>query len=231
MLTPLQRVLRRTILDVSYKRSFSHIGSCLTAVDAIAAIYNVKKRNDIFVLSNGHAAVAWYAVLYNQKRISQKTLHQLSVHPDRNLKNGIPVSTGSLGHGLPIAVGMAMARKSHVYCMVSDGEMTEGSVWESLRLIREKKIANITIIVNANGWSALGPINRDHLIKQVKGFGFKTKVVNGHTIALLEKVFSNPHQSVIFCKTTVDQYPFLKGVEAHYYLLGKDDYINALKKL
>src|SRR3990167_11062130 len=150
-----QKALRLRIIDMSFQRNLSHIGSCLSAVDIIDAIYKVKKRNEKFVLSNGHAGIALYAILEKNKILSPSITKKLNIHPDRNKKIGIDVSTGSLGHGLPIALGIALAnRNKHVYCIISAGECTEGSIWETLRIASDKKVSNLKIILNANGWGA-----------------------------------------------------------------------------
>src|SRR4030043_2429477 len=176
-LTKDQKETRKRILEISYKRKLSHIGSCISCVDLIHAVYNIKKKEDKFVLSNGHAGVALYTVLEKFGYINKEVSENLHVHPDRNSKYGIDVSTGSLGQGLPIAVGLALSdRYRNVYCVISDGECTEGSIWEALRIISENKISNIKILLNANGWGAYGKVNLDSLLKRLEGFGFK--VVN-----------------------------------------------------
>src|SRR6266498_2327336 len=126
-----QKKLRKRILEISHDLHFSHLGSCLSAVDLIDAIYSIKKSKDKFILSNGHAAVAWYVVLEKYGYIKDKQFYKkLHIHPDRNPKVDIHVSTGSLGQGLPIALGMALSdRKTTIYCMLSDGECAEGSIW------------------------------------------------------------------------------------------------------
>ena len=176
-----QKQLRLRILEISYKRGFSHLGSCLSAVDVISTIYKVKKPSEKFVLSNGHAAVAWYAVLEKEGLLKPKITETLHVHPERNEKYGITASTGSLGHGLPIALGMALAdRKRRVYCMISDGETAEGSIWETLRIARDLKVHNLTVVLNYNGYGAYMSIPKSPLLKQLRGFGWKIKQVDGH---------------------------------------------------
>jgi len=231
-----QKLLRRRIIDVSYKNKLSHIGSCLSSIDLINGVYKYKKINDKFVLSNGHAGIALYAVLEKYNFIKDlETINKLHIHPDRNENIGIDVSTGSLGQGLPIAVGMSLANINRtIYCMISDGEMTEGSIWESLRLISDKKIFNLKIILNANGWSAYDKVNLRRLLKRVKAFGFQVKDINGHDpkeikIALLTKVKTKP--LFIFAYTTVEQLPFLKGMDAHYYFMNDEDYKLSIKFL
>lgn len=231
-----QKSLRKRILELSFQANVSHLGSCLSAVDLIDAVYKIKKRNEIFVLSNGHAGIAWYAVLEKHEYIKNpNVIKKFNIHPDRNPKYGIHVSTGSLGQGLPIAVGMAIAdRKKNVYCMLSDGECAEGSIWEALRVVYEKNVSNLKIIINANGWSAYDRLNLLHLVKRIKGFGFNVEKVNGHNRKKIQHLIKKDYGeklTVIFAYTSVEQFHFLKGQEAHYYILKPEDYELALKEL
>jgi len=201
-------------------------------VDILESIYQVKKKNDIFVLSNGHAAIAYYAVLEEHGLLDKGRIDSLMVHPDASLETGVSVSSGSLGQGLPIALGWALAdRKSVVYCSISDGECMEGSIWESLRIVVEQKVSNLCIVVNANGWGAYRSIDLKVLKRQLKGFGFKVNEVDGHNLRELVAVFeerprlsSESQPEIIFARTTVEQYPFLVGQTAHYHVMTQENY-------
>lgn len=234
-LTENQKILRRRILEICFKRSFSHLGSCLSCVDIIEAIYKVKRNDEKFILSNGHAGVALYAVLGKNGLIKPADAEKLNVHPDRNPSLGIEVSTGSLGQGLPIAVGIALAdRKKDVYCLISDGECMEGSIWEALRIAHEQKLSNMKIIVNANGWGAYRSISLAILLHMFKGFGYKPIIIDGHNIEEIKhylKINKKKTPILLFARTKVNQFPFLKGLDAHYYLLNQKDYETALKLL
>ena len=233
-LTPDQITLRRRILEISHKKHLSHLGSCLSSVDIISTIYNIKKKSEPFILSNGHAGVALYAVLEKNKFINEKQISQLNIHPDRNLEQNIYVSTGSLGQGLPIALGMAFSnRKKNVYCMISDGEATEGSIWEALRVGSEYNLLNLKIVLNANGWGAYSSINLSKLNKRVEAFGWNTKIVDGHDMKTLAKALKLKMKKplLIFAHTQVNQLPFLKGQDAHYYVMTDEDYEKSLKLL
>jgi transketolase len=149
--------LERRILDLSYKHKLSHIGSCLTAVGIIDEIYAFKLPYEKFVLSCGHAGLALYVVLEKHNVANAEyLLEQCGVHPDRILGGGaIDCSTGSLGQGLPIALGMALAnRDESVYCLVSDGECSEGSAWEAVNNAGKFNVENLKIYCNSNGFSA-----------------------------------------------------------------------------
>jgi transketolase len=234
-LTAEQKETRKRIIELSYQLKLSHLGSCLSTIDIIDAVYRVKRNEERFVLSNGHSAIALYVILEKNKIIDLSIIKELHIHPDRNIDFGIHVSSGSLGQGLPIAVGMALAdRKKRVFCLVSDGECAEGSIWESFKVIYENKVNNLITIVNANGWGAYDPISLPVLFKRIKGFGLDVIKIDGHNLnklssAIKEAGKNNP--SIIFAKTTVEQFPFLKGQDAHYYVMKENDYKMAMENL
>lgn len=230
-----QKALRRRILEISYKASHSHLGSCLSACDLIDAVYKHKRKDEIFILSNGHAGLGLYAVLEKYGLIKKGIGETLNVHPDRNLKLNIHVSTGSLGQGLPIALGLALADRSrNVYCMISDGECAEGSIWESFRLLCDLGLKNLRVIVNANGWGAYDPIPLKKLAKRIRAFGLNVVQVDGHDCksisqSLRFRVDKKP--LVLFALTSVEQLPFLNGQEAHYKVMNDTDYSLAMDLL
>jgi transketolase len=230
-LTAEQKKTRQRILEISHQKNLSHLGSCLSSIDLIEGIYKIKNKNEKFILSNGHAGVALYAILEKNGFIKNLDIENLHVHPDKNSKLGVDVSTGSLGQGLPIALGMAIADKAkNVYCMLSDGECTEGSIWESLRIASENKVSNLKIIVNANGWGGYDAINLSFLIKRFKAYEYNIKEIDGHDVSAIAealKFTKEDGQTVIFAKTSTDQFSFLKGLGAHYYIMNDDDYKEA----
>jgi transketolase len=228
-----QKALRRRLMEVIFAAGASHIGSSLSTIDLIDSIYEVKSKKDRFILSNGHAAAAYYVVLEKNKYLKNIDLNKLKVHPDRDPKKGIDVSTGSLGQGLPIALGMALASpKKNVYCLISDGEAAEGSIWESLRVYQEQSPKNLKIILSANGWGAYDKVSSKLLKRRLKGFGLNIVKMNGHNseeiISLLKNNYNEP--TIFFAKTTSEQLPFLKDLIAHYHSMSKDDYQLAMKK-
>ncbi len=233
-LTKNQKQIRKRLLEIIYKFNASHIGSCLSVIDIIDAVYSVKKRDEKFILSNGHAASALYTVLEKYGFLKDPDLHVLGVHPDRNPSLGIDVSTGSLGQGLPIAVGIALAnRNKNVYCLISDGECAEGSIWESLRIIHDMKVNNLKIIASINGWGAYDPVSSKDLLNRFKGFGFKIIKANGHnTNEIVDKLkLENTSPTIIFAKTSSEQLHFLNGLDAHYCTMKNTDYELAMETL
>lgn len=196
--------LKKRILEIAYKHKLSHLGSYLSAVDIVDEIYSKKNKEDIFILSSGHAVLALYAVIekYENKN-AEKLFKKYGGHPHLAEKDGIYCSTGSLGTGITIAVGRALANPYRkVYVLISDGECAEGSIWESLRFIKENNLDNIEIYVNINGYAAYDKINTKYLSDRLKIF----------------------LPSINLRYTTVNQTPFLKGINAHYHVMDESDY-------
>jgi len=197
--------LKKRIIDISYEKKLSHLGSCLSAVDIIDHMYRQMNATDTFVLSSGHAGLALYVVL--EKHIeanADKLFDKHGVHPNRDTENGIEVSSGSLGQGLPIAVGIALAdRERDVYCLISDGECAEGSIWEALRIAREQSLTNLKVYLNLNGYGAYRIIDRKELIDMIGANGFPVEITETHSY----------------------EFPFLDGLGAHYYVMNEEDYI------
>ena len=223
--------LYRRIIDISYHHQLTHIGSCLSAVDLIDAVYQVKRPQDKFILSCGHAALGLYCVLEKYfKADAEALLEKHGVHPNRD--ELIDYSTGSLGHGIGAAVGMALANPDiKVYCIVSDGEMMEGSVWEALRVASDYNVKNLKVVGNFNGWGAYRAIDKDVLIPRIGAFGWGVLPLGGHGIHTLPEKLRIWHDDTpifIACKTTVDLYPFLKGQNAHYVKMTEADYAQVI---
>lgn len=200
--------LKKRILEIAYKHKLSHLGSYLSAVDIIDEIYKSKNKEDIFILSSGHAALALYVVLekYEDKNAEELFLKH-GGHPHRDEDDGIYCSTGSLGLGITVAVGRALVNKNKkVYVLISDGESAEGSVWESLRFIQENNLSNIEIYVNVNGYAAYDKVDTKYLVDRLKAF----------------------LPSINIKYTNVNQYPFLRGLNAHYHIMSEEDYKSTL---
>lgn len=196
--------LENRILKISKKYNLSHIGSCLMASGPIEATYKMKKLDEPFILSAGHSALALYCVLESHGfGDAEKMYLKHGTHPNRDMKSGVWASTGSLGHGIGIAVGMALAnRKRLVYVLMTDGECAEGSVWEALRVAGEQKLNNIRLVVVCNGYGAYGTIDVDLLEARLKLF-----------------------YPCIVVKANLFNYPdWLQGQQAHYHKMSDEDY-------
>lgn len=163
---------KERILEISKKYNLSHIGSSLSAYPIIKEIHETMTKDDVFILSCGHSGIGYYVVLEeNGGRNAEDIYNEHGIHATRCKKCGIACSTGSLGHGIGVAVGMALAnRKRDVYCLISDGECMEGSVWEALRIANELELTNLNVWVNANGYGGLAEIPQAELQNRLNKF-------------------------------------------------------------
>ena len=158
---------KEIILDISKRNGLTHIGSSLTVLPIIEEIYKEKKPDEKFVLSAGHAHLAHLVVMNPETAEDMILKHGIHCTTEA----GCDVSTGSLGHGLGIAVGMALAnRERNVYCLISDGECAEGSVWEALRVAYEQGTYNLKVYVNINGWASYQTVDGELLRKRLDTF-------------------------------------------------------------
>jgi len=205
--------LRRTILSQSKRANVGHIGSCLCVVEILAAIYEVLNASspgdpdrDRFVLSKGHAALALYAALAARGWISSADMDTFcgegslfAVHPEHTIP-GVDFATGSLGQGICMAVGAALAArlqgsKRRVYCLISDAECNEGSVWEAAMFAAHHRLDNLAVVLDWNGQQALGPtrdvINMSNLPERWRAFGWAVSEVDGHSVPQLVAALSS----------------------------------------
>jgi transketolase len=199
------KLIRGDILNMSFKTKTAHLASSMSCVDIIATIYteflNINKKyftnnfRNRFILSKGHAASSLYSVLYRKKILSKKNFNSyckvnssLEEHPSIKIK-GVECATGSLGHGLPVGCGIALAykirrKKNKVYILVSDGECNEGSVWEAALFASSKKLNNLILIVDYNKWQATERsdvlLGKNTLKKKFEAFGWNAKNIDGH---------------------------------------------------
>ena len=202
--------LYKRLLDICYHNKLHHLGSYFSSIQILDSIYKQMSPDYIFILSNGHAVVALYVILEKYHGLdAQELLDKYGEHPKRNELDKIFCSTGSLGMGITVAVGRAISNpKRNVYCMISDGECSEGSVWEALRFSNDYGLKNLKIYVNANGWSAYDPVNLILLENRIKSF----------------------NNNVKFIRTSVEHFG-LKGLDAHYTNFTEEQYQEAIKSL
>lgn len=196
--------LTTKILDLSFKHRLGHIGSCLTALPIIYDVYLTKAPEDRCILSAGHSGLALYVVLEHFGLIpsAEDKLIDDGIHPVRG--PGIDVSTGSLGLGVTVGVGMALARpERQVYVISTDGEVAEGAFWECLFFGLQRPLNNLQIIVNDNGYSAL----RQTSFVEGALDGFDVRAVD--TSAELPRLAGAE---------------WLQGLEAHYHVMTEIEY-------
>jgi transketolase len=252
--------IRRIILEQSKRAVVGHIGSALSIADIISVLYERVLRiesaddpdRDRFILSKGHAALAVYAALYLKGWMSAGRLDTycaddslLGVHPERALK-GIDFSTGSLGHGLAMGAGAALAArlqgsKRRVFVLVSDAECNEGALWESVMFAAHHRLSNLIAIIDLNGQQALGytddVLSLSSMPERWRAFGWDVHEVDGHdtvaiteTISRLDTLSGPPH--VLVARTV-----FGKGVSYmeskikwHYWPMSDAEYEQAMEE-
>ena len=185
------------LLQMHYESGVGHIGGNLSCLDLMLALHQVVLRpSDQFVLSKGHSAGAYYVTLWTLGKLGDDDLRQfhkdgtrLSGHPPTAGIDDILFATGSLGHGLGLASGLALAKRlkyepGRIYCLMSDGEWNEGSSWESLIFARHNRLDNLTILVDLNGLQGFGTTREvadlAPLAEKFRTFGLPTEEIDGH---------------------------------------------------
>jgi transketolase len=193
-------VLLERYLRLALKHKSGHVGSVLSVIDILDAIYSFKDVNDIVILSKGHAALGLYVILEKYCLLPKKVLEDygrsdsiLLGHPERNTKYGITATTGSLGHGLPMAVGIANSLSNQrVFCIMGDGECQEGTTWESATLAQRLGTKNLIVIIDNNKFQGLDNttiITGNNQLDIWKSFGWDVRQCNGHSISELQQHF------------------------------------------
>ncbi|MDD3012226.1 MAG: transketolase [Candidatus Gastranaerophilales bacterium] len=203
--------IRKSIVYMAHYSMASHIGACLSIVEILYTLYfkvlhidpsNPEKKNrDKFILSKGHASAALYATLAERGFFPKKLLDKYYIddgvlpgHLDMQSVPGIEISAGSLGHGLSIGVGMALANKidnnsGKIFVLIGDGECNEGSIWEAAMIAPTLKLNNLTVIIDYNKLQGFGYtneiINQSNMIERWQSFGWEVMEVDGHDVQKL----------------------------------------------
>jgi transketolase len=228
----LAKLIRYQCVYLSYLAKTAHLASSLSCVDLISVLFSnsLKYRlNDLksdnrnrFILSKGHAATALYSALYYNNIITKKNLYSFTKknsyfeeHPSPNIP-GVEAATGSLGHGLSVACGIAYGLNlkkinKKVFVIMSDGECNEGSVWEAALFASAKKLNNLYCIVDYNKWQATGRtkdiLQLGNLSKKFESFGWNSIEINGHNHLeiknALKKITKIKHKPSIIIANTV----------------------------
>ena len=207
--------LKKFILQTAHETHEGHIPSAFSIMDILYVLYhsvlNVNPHNpemsdrDYLIVSKGHSAIGIYAILadcgfftFDELKTFGKYKSRFGGHPDLNKVPGIEASTGSLGHGLPIAVGMAMGlncRQSNqkIFCIVGDGELNEGSMWEAVTFAGQHKLNNLVCIVDYNH-SLEKSVAWGRIDKKIAEFNWDTAIVDGHDHRALYAAFTKPHE-------------------------------------
>lgn len=248
-------IRKKVVHMIAEGKSASHIGSALSAVDIVTALYfgvlrfpndNVSHPDrDRFILSKGHAAAVLYATLNERGFLSEETLKGfykngsfLTGHPSYGVIAGVEATTGSLGHGLPIGLGMALAgkfdhRDYRVFVLLSDGECDEGTVWEAVLAAGHFKLDNLVVIVDYNKIQSFGTVkevmNLEPLADKFRSFQWSVKEVDGHDISALLAVltqapFDVGKPSVIIAHTIKGKgVSFMENTIAWHYKTPNDE--------
>lgn len=211
------RRLRGKVIEMSHAAGSAHLGSSLSCCDIVAAAYwhvlRIDPKNpkdelrDRFILSKGHAATTIYSALafkgfYPESLLETYTKDggKLAEHPPANSLAGVEAATGSLGHGLPIGNGMALAGRIkgqdyRVYALMSDGECNEGSVWEAAMFAAAQKLENLCVIIDYNKWQATARSNETLALAPLRekweAFGWDAVEVDGHDIGAVAALMAN----------------------------------------
>ena len=256
--------IRKKILKMLYESQTSHLGSSLSIVDILTVLYfkilKINPKNpfdenrDRFLLSKGHGAAALYATLAQRGFFSSKILDsycknggKLPGHSTLGCVPGVEVSTGSLGHGLSMGAGMALAAKNdgrnyRVFVLMSDGECEEGSVWEAAMFASHHQLDNLIGIIDYNKLQAFGWTNEitalEPLKKKWQSFGWGVKEIDGHNFSQIEEnlsqvPFEKGKPSLLICHTIKGKgVSFMENkLEWHYKNLSQAEYQKALKEL
>jgi transketolase len=253
------KAYRRRILDISQTIGALHIAPAFSCLEIVDVIYHGLMRKgddgayvDRFLMSKGHGCMAQYAILEELGVLDERELElyckpggRLGAHPDYGVP-GIEASTGSLGHGLGMAAGMAYADKlqqieSAIYCLVGDGEMQEGSIWEAVMMAPNLSLGSLVAILDFNDYQGLGRTTETHphflpMTDKVRSFGWETADVNGHDAAAVHAAIAGragDRPFFLVCNTVKG-----KGVSYmehapiwHYRAPSPDEYREAIEKL
>ena len=250
--TDLTRV-RRRLVQMHFESGVGHIGGNLSSIDAMWLLHHeyLRSERDQFILSKGHSAGALYVTLWSKGVLSDddlKRFHKdetdLPTHPPVSGIPGILFATGSLGHGLSLAAGAALAKKlnsddGHVYCMTSDGEWQEGSTWEALIFLCHHKLMNLTILVDHNTLQGFGSTDAvasmNPLADKLHGFAITIHSVDGHDLDEIRTALdahSSQPKLIILNTTKGNGVSFMeKQMGWHYLPLNEDQYKQALSEM
>jgi transketolase len=251
---------RRRILDISQKVSALHIApafSCLEIVDCIYGGLIRPESGDTFLMSKGHGCMAQYAILEDRKVLPEGALDQyctaegmLGAHPDYGTP-GIEASTGSLGHGLAMALGMAIAERNkakasgrppaRIFVVLSDGEMQEGSTWEAIMMASSLGVTNLVAFIDNNDFQSLGRTSETHpsfypVVEKLQAFGWESVELNGHDAGAVFRAVAERKGDRPFCvvaKTVKGRgVSYMENVPIwHYRAPSPDEYRQALDGL
>lgn len=254
------KAIRQNILEQAKRAKVGHIGSALSVADIMAVLFSGRLDRpsvdagpgdrDRFVLSKGHAALALYSALYLQGRLEKTDLDtycgndsHLGVHPEKALA-GVDFSTGSLGQGLSMGAGAALAMKlkgnpGRVRVLMSDAELNEGSTWEAAMFAAHWKLDNLHVILDLNGQQALGHtrdvMDLEPVLPRWEAFGWKVRETDGHDPdALLQNLeamgATSGRPQILLARTVCGKgVSYMESrIKWHYWPMSDDEYAMAM---
>jgi transketolase len=251
----LQGKLRTKILALHYKANSGHIGCSLSCIDIMISILKFREEGDNFILSKGHAATALYTMLNEIGEIPDsvmdtfyKNATTLPAHPAALKYNAIPFATGSLGHGLPLATGVAKAKKlgsgpGISYVLMSDGETNEGTTWEAAHFAVANKLDNLVVFIDKNGLQGYGNtadvLGDTASLKIWEAIGFEIIEADGHNIDALiqakEQLVANKNgkPKLVIAKTVKGKgVPYMENrLEWHYLPMNETQFNEAVQRI
>ena len=264
--------VRQTVMRMAYRANSGHLSTAFSQADLLVSLYyggilhhNYKEPKwpgrDRFILSKGQGGIGLYPILADVGYFPKDELLRfaqlgsiLGVHAEWNIP-GVEIITGSLGHGLPVAVGMALAAKQdnknhNVFCMLGDGELYEGSNWEAMFSAAHHKLNNLVVIVDLNGGATIGHLekygandgpNQNYIAEKFRSFGFAVQAADGHDFRSIDDVLCDWRYQCAYSPRCVIAHTIKgKGIKAmedgsffptHYRLPKGDDLKAALKDL
>lgn len=230
----METTLRKRILEVAYRDGMGHIPSALSILDIVWNLYDkIMKPEDKFILSKGHGVMALYAVLEQKGLLDWSS--KLMGHPKRG--GAILASTGSLGHGLPMSIGLALAKKisgeeGRIFCLVGDGECNEGTTWESAALASHHKLNNLVVIIDQNK-SSERALGNGSLADKFHAFGFSIWEIYGHSRRDIENALETKTDKPLCVVANCikgKNVPFMENDNSwHNKKLTKEDYDIAIR--
>jgi len=250
--TPQVTRAKARLLRMHFEAGVGHIGGNLSAIDILLGLHHlVLGPDDAFVLSKGHAAGALYVTLWSLGRLTDEdltTFHRdatlLSAHPPASGLPDILFATGSLGHGVSLCCGLALARKlrgkpGRVYCLTSDGEWNEGSNWEALIFARQQALSNLTLIVDLNGLQGFGTTSEvadlGSLTRKFVEFGWDVDEIDGHDMhAITESArrTSDRPRAILASTTKGHGVSFMENrMEWHYLPMTQELFEQAVREI
>ncbi len=256
--------LRRTVLEMAFAGSTVHVACAFSLTEILAVLYRNHLRypdnnpdsalRDYMVLSKGHGVMAQYACLHEKGWLPKSALEtyysdgsKLKGLSDAHV-TGCEVTSGSLGHGLGVGVGMALAAKlartdQYCYAVLGDGEMNEGSIWEAMLFAAHRKLDNLVVLIDANGFQAMGTTDEVMALGSLRdkfaAFGFEALDVDGHDEAALDGAISamkanrDGRPKAIIAKTIKGKgVSFMENQNLwHYTRLNQDSFDRAMAEL